>query len=236
MNKPVQAYFITGTGTEVGKTIITAGIAALSVRMGKRVSVMKPVQTGVSEYTADLATIHALVPGITPLPPDMAMTYCYQLPASPHLAARNENTIIDPARILQDYHKAMALDTDLLLIEGAGGVSVPLREDFSNLDLIEKMKIKVIVTALSGLGTINHSLLTINSLQQRKIDIAGIIFNKMPLNPGRVEKDNVKIIEKISKIPVLGVIGEFPCERSILPEELCNEFDRQWQLKQLLSL
>lgn len=235
MKKQPKAFFITGTGTDVGKTVITAGIAALGLNMGKSVGIMKPVQTGIPDYAPDLETIYSLAPGTDLLPEDLAMPYCFKLPASPHLAAKLENVKIQPARIEKAFNKAMKHDIDLLLIEGAGGINVPLTEDYLTLDLIKSLNLKVIVTALSGLGTINHTLLTINALKQRKIAIAGIIFNKMPLKPGAVEKDNIRIIKKISKVPILGVIREMNNINCQETKELLSEFEQQKQLKELLS-
>lgn len=236
MNKQAQAFFITGTGTAVGKTIITAGIASLCVKTGQRVSIMKPVQTGVPEYPADLTTISSLVEGLVKLPEEIAMPYCFQLPASPHLASQNESVFIDPEKIKQAFLKVMEFDVDILLLEGAGGINVPLNENYLTWELIKELKIPVIVTALSGLGTINHTLLTLNQLKQAEIDIAGVIFNMMPLEPGRVARDNIKTIERISGVPILGVIREFADKENVTQSELLFEFSKQQKLKELLSL
>lgn len=224
-----KTFFITGTGTEVGKTMITAGIAALCVKHGLKTAVMKPVQTGIPEYPVDLETVSKLVPGLVKLPAEIAMPYCFELPASPHLAAARENTAVDPQVIKDAVAKTKDFDLDVLLLEGAGGLKVPLRKDYMTQDLIKELALPVIVTALAGLGTINHTLLTVSALQQANMKIAGIVFNMMPENPGPVEQDNVSVIGELADVPVLGVIREMPDTAKMLAE-----FDFQTKLKKLL--
>lgn len=205
-----QSFFITGTGTGVGKTIVTAGIAGHFLSKGRNVSIMKPVQTGTSKSVSDLETIKAIVPGINPLPKMLATPYSFSLPASPLLAARSEDREIEPDTILRAFKDASSRqDVDVLLVEGAGGLLVPLTEEFLMIDLISKMNIPTILVATPGLGTVNHTLLSIEAMKKRNLKIAGIIINKMPLQPGIVEKDNVRTIGQMSGIPVIAVINEF---------------------------
>lgn len=225
----LKRFFITGTGTDVGKTWVTAGIAACCIDGGLRTAVIKPVQTGVPEYPADIDIISELVPGLLQLPQEISMPYCFKLPASPHLAAAEENTIIEPQHIINACMRAQDFDLDVLLLEGAGGLKVPLQENYLTQDLIRELAFPVIVTALAGLGTINHTLLTISALQNEKIDIAGIIINKMPSEPGSVEQNNVEIIEKLAQVPVIGVIRELST-----PDGLLAEFKEQTKLKKIL--
>ncbi|MFA6294550.1 MAG: dethiobiotin synthase, partial [Victivallales bacterium] len=100
-------------------------------------------------------------------------------------------------------------DLDILLVEGAGGLLVPLTEEFLMVDLISKMGIPAILVTGAGLGTVNHTLLSIEAMKKRNLKIHGIVINKMPLHPGVVEKDNIKTIERMGEIPVIAVISEF---------------------------
>lgn len=205
-----KSFFITGTGTGVGKTIVTAGIAGHFLSKGRNVSIMKPVQTGTSKSVSDLETIKTIVPGITPLPKMLATPYSFSLPASPLLAARSEDREIDPDTILKAFKDASSRqEIDMLLVEGAGGLLVPLTEEFLMVDLISEMNIPAILVTAPELGTVNHTLLSIEAMKKRNLNIAGIIINKMPLHPGVVEKDNVKTIEQMSGVPVIAVVNEF---------------------------
>lgn len=230
-----KTFFITGTGTDVGKTFVTAGIASLGVEAGLKTAVMKPVQTGSKDSSdTDMAEIHRLVPGLFDLPAHIASPAVFILPASPHLAAKAENSTIQPALLLDAYREIDDYPLDLLLVEGAGGVLVPLAEDFLIIDLIKMMRLKAIVTALTSLGSINHTLLTIHALRTHGVEVAGVVFNMMPARPGIVHIDNVKTVERLGKVKVLGVVRKLPQGKRCNPEALKNEFRRQKELGRLL--
>jgi dethiobiotin synthetase len=210
-----KKFFITGTGTDIGKTFITAGLALSAVQNGENTAVIKPVQTGIGEYVPDLCEIRRIVPEIMNLPEDIATPYSFKLPASPHLAAAEESQFIDISVIKDALLKVEQLYTpDTILIEGAGGVLVPLTPEFLMIDLMQELNMPVIVVASAGLGTINHTLMTIEILKSKGIDIAGIIFNKMPADPTVIELDNVKIIEQISGVEVIAVVKQCPALQS----------------------
>jgi dethiobiotin synthase len=207
MNKKI--YFITGTGTDIGKTIVTAGLAHLSIKMGLKTAVSKPIQTGTDDYPPDTETIKNLVSGIFQLPPELECPCAFPLAASPHLAAEEAGTKISPEKIIQAIEKAKAIkEMDVLLLEGAGGLHVPITDNYMMTDLIKELGAEVILTATAGLGTINHTLLSVEVMKTRDIALAGIIINRMPQTPGIIEKDNVKTIERYANCPVLAVIEE----------------------------
>ena len=122
-------------------------------------------------------------------------TYLFQLPASPHLAASEENAVIDINRILQKYEE-LKNEFDIVIIEGAGGIMVPLNENQLLLDLIKKTDSSAILVSGSKLGTINHTLMSLKILENEGITTAGVIINKYPDTPGLIELDNLKSIEK----------------------------------------
>jgi len=205
----VSAYFITGTDTDVGKTIVTAGLSALSCHSGLKTAVMKPVQTGTKDYLPDLDTVRKLSPFILRLPQEQAMPYMFPLAASPHLAAAEAGVSIDIGLIKQRIRDIISSPTlDVLLIEGAGGVLVPINHEYTFLDLMKELNFPVIIVAKTGLGTINHTLLSLEVMKRAGLEIHGIIFNKMPLNPAIIDRDNIITIEKMGGVPILGIINE----------------------------
>lgn len=172
--------FITGTDTNVGKTLVSAW---LCLHFG--FSYWKPIQSGSSE-SLDSDIIKSI--GIF----TYTEAYTLKAAASPHLAARSENIKINLDNILENIP-----DCNRLLIEGAGGVMVPLNENDLIIDLITKLKAQVIVVSRTTIGTINHTCLTINALRARKIPILGVIMN------GEPNLENRMAIEKYSKTRVL---------------------------------
>lgn len=165
------AIFITGTGTDVGKTLVSAVVAeALNAHY------WKPIQAGFADGT-DAQWVQAMVTNIhTKIFPEL---YKLQLPASPHIAAREEGLEINLQEIKNQFTaimESLAAD-DVLVIEGAGGIMVPLNETAFVADLIKLLQAKVILVSRNYLGSINHSLLTAGFCRQSKIDVAGWIFN-----------------------------------------------------------
>ncbi len=160
--------FITGIGTGVGKTLTAA-----CVTEALQADYWKPVQTGLEEGT-DTETVRSLVSN--PLTVCHKEVYCLREPASPHLAARLEQVRIEVAPILQQG-KALQPSGRPLVIEGAGGLMVPLNEEVFTIDLVRDLQAKVIIVAQNYLGSINHSLLTAKVLQHSGIPVLGWIFS-----------------------------------------------------------
>ena len=183
MNKNIVV--ITGTDTDVGKTVVCAGL----MRSIPEALYWKPIQAGVEPITDT-----ELVKALSDLPPERFLPELYKLKmaASPHLAAREEGITINPSMLRLPDNNAP------LIVEGAGGVMVPLNEDYLALDLFAQWSVPVILVARTGLGTINHSLLSIAALRSREIPIAGIIFS------GEAHEENERIIPGISGVPSLG--------------------------------
>jgi len=204
----MKAYFISGTGTGVGKTVATALLAKSLIAEGRSVAVMKPVQTGLSEEGSDdLGRIRSLVPEIMELPLSLASPYRFSMPVSPHLASKAEGARIKTEKILSALHKIeSAYSPDILLVEGAGGLLVPLNGKETNADLIKLMGFPVILVANASLGTLNHIFLSIEALAARNISCAGIVVSIFPEKAGVIEKDNIKTIRKRSGLPILSVI------------------------------
>lgn len=213
-----KRFFITGTGTGVGKTFATACLADFFVRHGLRTAVTKPFQTGAEDGDDDIELIQKAVPGLAELPPELRNAFRFRIPASPELAARAENASIDISKIaavISEIEKEFS--PDALLIEGAGGLYVPVKKDIMMIDIIKMLGIPVILVCDSGLGTINHSILSVRALQAAGIDCAGFIFNKASEAPGIIEKDNLEVLKEVSGIPFIGTIKKIPSISEINP-------------------
>lgn len=187
--------FITGTGTNVGKTLISSW---LTLHTGY--SYFKPIQTGTIDGSDSNFVKELTNAKIYP------ECYCYPEALSPHLAAKKVGETIDPSTIKLPT-------TGNLIIEGAGGVLVPINYNFLMIDLIKQLKVPVVIVAHSALGTINHSLLTISALRAYDIDILGVILN------GEENIDNKEAIELFGKVKVF---GNFPLLTEINIDSLLN--------------
>lgn len=187
-----HGFFVTGTDTNVGKTVVSAWLMTV-LRRREKVCYWKPIQTGIEEDN-DTETVKNLANCADSEILDKG--YRLEKPFSPHLSARLANVHIEINNLLEIWRETSA--KPFWIIEGAGGLFVPLNETEFVIDLIEKIDLPVIIAARSSLGTINHTLLTLESLRNRKIKIAGVILN------GEPNEENKKAIEHYSKIKVLG--------------------------------
>jgi dethiobiotin synthase len=178
--------FVTGTDTGVGKTLLSALLVAALNR-----NYWKPIQTGASEGT-DRETVVKWT-GVA-ADRTYAESYIFDRPVSPHLAAEQEGSAIDLHRIRRP------MSQEALIIEGAGGVFVPINEDAFMLDLIRLLGAPVIVAARTTLGTINHTLLTLAAIRNRKLDLRGVVMI------GKENPDNRRAVERYGNVPVIGVI------------------------------
>jgi dethiobiotin synthase len=205
-----NTIFITGTGTEVGKTIVTAGLLRALRGRGIDAVTMKPVQTGATPVGGTLEApdlrAHWDAAGWRPEPDEAGMMapYCYEPACSPHLAGHLSGRypsiprIVGNAQILLDRH-------DALLIEGAGGIMVPLDETQTNVDLMIALDAPVLVVAHRGLGTINHTLLSLHVLRDTGLRVLGVVFNEtQDLQPDFVRQNNPAAVAAYGEVDVLG--------------------------------
>ncbi len=195
-----QTIFIIATDTGIGKTITTLVLATLLKEKGMNVGVMKPVQCGGSDARF-LKNSLGLKDSLGEINPFFAPE-----PLSPHLAFKRQKKSINPQKILKVCEK-LRKSYDLLLIEGAGGLMVPLREEYFVTDLIRDLNAEVIIVARLGLGTINHTLLTVEQAKAKGLKVKGIIFcqNKKG-ESGISERTNPRTIEKLGGVAILGTI------------------------------
>ena len=207
MNKTVtNTLFITGTDTSVGKTFVSARLLEFLKTKGIQAGYQKWVATGVDGGMPEDLALCLDTAGISPAPELVAqqVPYCFKFPASPHLAAEMENRTVEPELIVERY-KALAAAYEWLIVEGVGGILVPLRRDLLLADLLAQLQPKTLVVARSGLGTLNHTLLTLEALRHRKIPVLGVVFSDSAVKEDeKLVQDNMQTIEEIGLVRVFG--------------------------------
>jgi dethiobiotin synthase len=212
MSKP-RGVFVTGTDTNVGKTVVSACLAA-----AWDAAYWKPVQTGLAEDPGDTATVATLAG----LPPDRVVppTYAFRAPLSPHAAAAAER-----ATIALESFSFPAMQR-LLIIEGAGGILVPLNRNALMIDLVRRLDVPAVLVARSTLGTINHTLLSLGALRARQIPVLGVIMNGPPDAENRraIEQfGRTRVIAELPRVEPLdaaalrGLVARIPRLESLLP-------------------
>lgn len=199
-----EKVFVTGTDTGIGKTLVSAVITA-----GRRGYYWKPIQSGLDDIT-DTDWVRS----VAGLPEGHFLNEAYRLrePLSPHISAGMEGVRIDPDLI------CLPEGISPLVVEGAGGVMVPLNDDFLMIDLMKKIGLPVLIVARSGLGTINHTLLTIEALRKREIEIAGVVMN------GKRNSENKMAMEKMGGVKVVAEIEPLSMINSAVLMEIYERF------------
>lgn len=209
-----RSVFITGTDTGVGKTVVSAALAWILKRSGKKVAVMKPVQTGTnSGGLMDIEFIQKAVGINHPL--DEVCPFRFSLPLAPSVAANLAGESIDLKKIHSAFYK-LSLTHDTVIVEGAGGLLVPITETYLMSDLAFDWGLAIIIVARPSLGTLNHTFLTVESANARGLEILGTVINKFPPNPDIAELTNPELVLKMTGKPVLGVL---PFDPEISVEE-----------------
>ena len=207
----MTALLVTGTGTGVGKTVVTAAVAALALSRGQRCTVLKPAQTGVSDDApGDLADIARLTGRLEPEPPDavrLVELARYPDPLSPAAAARRSGRApVDLARCIQAVLDAER-SSDLVLVEGAGGLLVRFDDDgFTMAEMARALRMPVLVVTQPGLGTLNTTALTLEAMAHRGLELSGLVLGAWPAAPGLAERCNVADLEMLGARPLLGAL------------------------------
>ena len=205
-----RGVFISATDTGVGKTLVTAALVSHLRQRGIDIGVMKPVETGVSRSArarSDSARLRRAAECHDPMAE--VCPYVFRLPMAPLSAARAEHKIIRLATILRAFH-ALCQKHDFVAVEGVGGVHVPITDSIDGLDLMQRMGLPVIVVGRSGLGGINHAVLTLHALRQRNVPVIALVLNQpMPVRTkvARMqEQSTVTLLQRLAKVPVVGPV------------------------------
>lgn len=207
--------FITATDTGVGKTVVTAGLTILARRNGVRAVAMKPVETGCLTGTEGLIPADGEIlqqAGGMELTLDECVPYRFSLPASPYRAAIAEGKTVSMADLEQGV-RDIADRYESVMVEGAGGLLVPIEEDRLLVDLVKSLAYPAIVVGRTGLGTINHTLMTVEAMDRRGIEPAGVLLCATRRHPGPEERFTPGDLAKLlAPLPVvtLPYLGERP--------------------------
>lgn len=200
----MTALLVTGTGTGVGKTVVTAALAALALSRGQRCTVIKPAQTGVpDDAPGDLADVLRQA-GDEVRQVELVR---YPDPLSPAAAARlSGRPPLDPARAVHAVLSAQD-DADLVLVEGAGGLLVRYDDDgFTMADLARTLRLPVLVVTEAGLGTLNATALTLEAMAHRGLELTGLVIGSWPDEPDLAARSNVADLEMLAARPLLGAL------------------------------
>lgn len=203
---PHNTLFVTGTDTSVGKTYFCAKLLEFFRLKGIQAGYQKWIATGTNERLPEDLVVCLQAAAIAPTPELVAqqVPYSFSYPAAPHLAAEMENRKVNPEVILENY-KILAARHEWLIIEGVGGVMVPVRRDLLLADLLAQVQPRTLIVARSGLGTINHTLLTLEALRRRQVPVLGVVFSDPEAQEDeRLVQDNLQIIEEIGLVRIFG--------------------------------
>ena len=218
--------FITGTDTGVGKTVASAWLCRTLSELGKKVTYIKPVQTGGIPCGEILLSVDEEY--VKKSAPKLHSSHCcmnFHIPASPHLVAADENREINIARLTEKIDKIVdEQDPEILIIEGAGGIAVPLNDSEEMVDLCRELGAKPIVVSSTALGTLNHSKLTIEYLKQMNCEGASFILIKPEEELPIIEKDNILRLSQMA--PILSLLphsANLDSEKPPLPEQFTAE-------------
>jgi dethiobiotin synthetase len=202
----MRGVFVTGSDTGVGKSVVAAAIAAAAVARGISIAAYKPVVTGLDEPAGEWPRDHELLASVANAgqTPEEVSPYRFGPPVSPHLAAELAGETIDPERLV-GAAQAQAERADALVVEGVGGLLVPLAHEYLVRDLAGELSLPVVIVARPGLGTINHSLLTIEAARAVAMRIQAVVLTPWPDDPSDMERSNRETIERFGEVPVIGL-------------------------------
>ncbi|MFD7238301.1 dethiobiotin synthase [Streptomyces syringium] len=234
----MSVLVVTGTGTEVGKTVVTAAVAAAAVAAGRSVAVLKPAQTGVTaQEPGDVAEVERLAGAVTGL--ELAR---YPEPLAPATAARRAGRAPVRPKEIEQAASRLAGSHDLVLVEGAGGLLVRLDEAGSTLaDVAGLLDAPVLVVAQPGLGTLNITALTAEALRSRGLRCAGVVIGSWPAVPDLATLCNLTDLPEAAGAPLLGAVpegaGTLPAAtfRTAAPGWLAPELSGTWDAGRFAS-
>ncbi|SHJ48703.1 dethiobiotin synthase [Tepidibacter formicigenes] len=223
-----KGVFIIGTDTDVGKTFVSAGITYMLRKNEYKACYFKPIQSGGIipidvKFVKDVCHIEERY--------DFMNSYCFEEGVSPHLASKIENITIKKEKILDTY-KELIKKYDYVVVEGAGGIIVPLiGNEYYIYNLVKDLKLPCVIVARAGVGTINHTILTYEFAKSKGIYVKGIIINEYS---GKFyEEDNINIIKNITKLKVISKISKL---ENLDKNTIKNEYEKNINIDNILEL
>ena len=227
----MQSLFVTGTDTDVGKTYVTAGLAASFYEMGVNIGVMKPFAAGTAQkkgFQSEDVEILSSAAHVDDAE-NLINPQFFPIPASPYTAWKKLKIKPKIATVLSSFKKLSKLH-DAILVEGMGGVMTPILKDYFITDLIKDMKIPTVIVTRTKVGTVNHTLMTVKMCQKYKIPIKGIIINNF--DDGYPVNQLTKDLENLTSIKVLGSV---PFIKDMSNASLNGIFQKNIDMKSLLK-
>lgn len=231
-----KGIFIVGTGTDIGKTVVTAGLMHVLRSNGYKATYFKAALSGAALVNGEL------VPGDTKLVSEVSdlkeeysnlTPYVYKTAVSPHLASKLENNPID-LKIVREKYEKLKEKYDFIIAEGSGGIICPLIvneiEVYTLENLIKDLNMQVIIVSDAGLGTINHTVLTVKYIESCKIKIKGIILNRY--EEGLFYEDNERLIEKLTGISIIGKLKNM---KACTIDEIRKNSEEAFKAEQLIN-
>jgi dethiobiotin synthetase len=209
----LRGIFVTGTGTGVGKSVLSAAICAALADRGEKVAAFKPVITGLDERGQDwplddeLLAKHASAGQSR----EEVSPHRFGPPVSPHYAAELADERIESLALAREARE-LAEKADALVCEGIGGLMVPLSAGFLVRDLAVELDLPLVIAAKTGLGTINHTLMTIEAARAAGLNVTGVVMTPWPDDPSDMEKNNRETIQRLGDVPVYGLPETTPDE------------------------
>jgi dethiobiotin synthetase len=200
----LRGLFVTGTDTGAGKTVLAAAIVAALAARGARVAAFKPVLTGTDEPPSDWPRDHELLAAAAGASPEDVAPLRFGPAVSPHLAVELAGKTIDPRELVRSANAA-GDGADALIVEGVGGLLVPLTPEFSVRDLAVALGLPLVVAARPGLGTISHTLLTVEAARAVGLDVRAVVLTPWPSTPSAMERSNQETIARIAGVDVTGL-------------------------------
>lgn len=230
-----KGFFVTGTDTGVGKTVIAGALIKAMQARGLNTCGMKPIETGCQQIKGDLIPSDGMfLKKISGMDEDINdITPCrFATPAAPLAASEAEGREIDIG-VIRDKFNLLLQKYSSIIVEGLGGLLVPLRKDYFVLNLIKELRLPLIVAARPSLGTINHTLLTVNYALKEGLNVSGIIINFNKPSDGTIsEQTSPGIIKRLSPVPVIGM---FPYLKDLEPVTLETAASRHLDMEQLFN-
>jgi dethiobiotin synthetase len=211
----VRGLFVTATDTGVGKTVLSAALLAAMAASGERVRAYKPAVTGLDD-PAEIAACgrwppdHELLGAMAGMDPERVSPLRYGPAVSPHLAAELAGELIDPSQLLRRAQAVAEEDADaLLIVEGVGGLLAPLADDHTVCDFAVALGLPLLIAARPGLGTINHTLLTLTVARAAGLDVLAVVLTPWPERPTVMQLSNRTTIARLGEVAVetLAVVG-----------------------------
>ena len=198
----MRGVFVTGTDTGVGKSVVAAAICAALAARGDRVAAFKPAVSGLDDEPGEFGYDHELLASAASAgqQPEEVAPWRFGPPLSPHLAAELVGERIEPAQLVE-----AARAHELLVCEGVGGLMVPITPGYLVRDLAIDLELPLVVAARTGLGTINHTLLTVEAARAAGLRVAGVVMTPWPEDPTEMERSNRATVERLADVRVSGL-------------------------------